>query len=70
MTIFRNTYLVLDFNPDAPLEKRKLKRFGDLLDIVFETIRMVYPGLGSQPIEIPPRVRVPDGSHPFPGEVS
>lgn len=69
MAVFRATFLMLPFDASQPKKKRTIKNCGDALEIVFEAVKEVYPGLWSDALQFPARTRVPVGAHPFPGKV-
>lgn len=63
---FRHQYMQNDFDPTNPGERRNIKSPGALLDIMMDTVSLVYPGLGLNGLQIPPRVQVRHDAHPFP----
>jgi hypothetical protein len=65
MSVYRST-----FDNNQPLLKRPIKSYGDALDTILDSVKRVYPGMWANALEIPPRVRVPLGAHPFPGKVN
>jgi hypothetical protein len=67
---FRQQYFLSPFDPLNVAKRRKITSAGELLDILLDTIALVYPGYMSQAMEIPDRLQLPMGSHPFPGRVS
>jgi ISXO2-like transposase domain len=63
---FRHQFMETPFDGQNPNLRRTIKCPGELLDIMMETVALVYPGLGLPELHIPPRILLRHDAHPYP----